>query len=129
MVVLYGRAGRLTAKKNGGSRRGQTGEGLGTNRFEVVGTRGKLISEGGKLTFTQSNISSDEAIRGEGDLKSTTTEIDTAPAEAPELGTALGGNQHAKVGRGRRARAIPDRRQSDPARLRMARVHTPMWES
>jgi predicted dehydrogenase len=34
-----------------------TGEAPGTNRFEVCGDRGKLVSEGGKLTFTRTRKS------------------------------------------------------------------------
>eukprot|EP00329_Picozoa_sp_Boothbay-MS584-11_P004878 47233_4 len=36
-----------------------TGEAPGTNRLEVVGTKGKLVSEGGVLTFTENSIGSD----------------------------------------------------------------------
>ena len=32
-----------------------TGEAPGTNRFEIVGTRGKLVLENNKLTFTRNN--------------------------------------------------------------------------
>jgi len=37
-----------------------TGEAPGTNRLEIVGTRGKLVCEGGRLTFTRNEIPADE---------------------------------------------------------------------
>jgi hypothetical protein len=54
-----------------------TGEAPGTNRLEVVGTKGKLVSEAGVLTFSQNSIASDAAIRGEGDLKTETYQVRT----------------------------------------------------
>ncbi len=40
-----------------------TGEAPGTNRLEIVGTRGKVVSENGKTTFTRNEIPSDEYSR------------------------------------------------------------------
>ena len=40
-----------------------TGEAPGTNRFEVSGTKGKLLAEGGKLMWYKNEISSAEQIR------------------------------------------------------------------
>ena len=40
-----------------------TGEAPGTNRFEVSGTKGKLLAEAGKLMWYQNEISSAEQIR------------------------------------------------------------------
>jgi predicted dehydrogenase len=40
-----------------------TGEAPGTNRFEVSGTKGKLLAEAGKLTWYKNEISSAEQIR------------------------------------------------------------------
>jgi predicted dehydrogenase len=37
-----------------------TGEAPGTNRLEVCGTRGKIVAEGGKLTFTRTEVPVDE---------------------------------------------------------------------
>ncbi|MBR5025801.1 MAG: Gfo/Idh/MocA family oxidoreductase [Victivallales bacterium] len=37
-----------------------TGEAPGTNRLEIAGTRGKLVCEGGRLTFTRNEIPADE---------------------------------------------------------------------
>ena len=37
-----------------------TGEAPGTNHLEIVGTRGKLVCEGGRLTFTRNEIPADE---------------------------------------------------------------------
>jgi len=45
-----------------------TGEAPGTNRFEVVGQNGKLVSENGKLTFTKNAVSIQAAIRGDGEM-------------------------------------------------------------
>ena len=45
-----------------------TGESPGTNRFEVVGQNGKLVSENGKLTFTKNAVSIQAAIRGDGEM-------------------------------------------------------------
>lgn len=36
-----------------------TGEAPGTNRLEIVGTNGKLVNEGGKLTFTRNEVPAD----------------------------------------------------------------------
>ncbi len=36
-----------------------TGEAPGTNRLEIIGDRGKLVNEGGKLTFTRNEIPAD----------------------------------------------------------------------
>ncbi len=40
-----------------------TGDAPGTNRFEITGTKGRLIYDGGKLFFTKNEIPSDEFIR------------------------------------------------------------------
>ena len=40
-----------------------TGEAPGTNRFEVSGTKGKLLAEGAKLTWFKNDVSSAEQIR------------------------------------------------------------------
>ena len=40
-----------------------TGEAPGTNRFEVSGTKGKLLAEGTKLTWFKNDVSSAEQIR------------------------------------------------------------------
>ncbi len=36
-----------------------TGEAPGTNRLEIIGTKGKLVCEGGKLTFTRNEVPAD----------------------------------------------------------------------
>jgi predicted dehydrogenase len=40
-----------------------TGEAPGTNRLEIVGTRGKLVAEHGRLSFTRNEIPCDEFCR------------------------------------------------------------------
>jgi predicted dehydrogenase len=40
-----------------------TGEAPGTNRLEIAGERGKLVSEGGKLTFTRNEVPAGEFSR------------------------------------------------------------------
>ena len=55
-----------------------TGEAPGTNRFEVVGQNGKLVSENGKLTFTKNAVSTQAAIRGDGEMSH---EVRTHPSE------------------------------------------------
>lgn len=75
-----------------------TGESPGTNRFEVVGTLGKLVSEGGKLTHYKLSISSTDQINGEEGAKTEVIDIDTdAEVNDGSVGAGLGGNQHAKV--------------------------------
>ena len=67
----------------------------------MVGTKGKLVSEGDELIFTETSIASDAAIRGEGELESKTYPIDVGDENAGEVTgsveAGLGGNQHAKV--------------------------------
>ncbi len=40
-----------------------TGEAPGTNRLEICGTRGKLVLEGGKITFTRNEEPTDEHLK------------------------------------------------------------------
>ena len=75
-----------------------TGEAPGTNRFEVVGTLGKLVSEGGKLTHYKMSVSATEQIRTSAKNTTEVIEIDTdTVAHDGSIGAGLGGNQHAKV--------------------------------
>ena len=76
-----------------------TGEAPGTNRLEIVGTKGKLVSEatqaqlveasdpggggGGDLIFTKNLIDSDAGIRGEGDVGP--PEVIIIPVPAPDI--------------------------------------------
>ena len=75
-----------------------TGEAPGTNRLEVVGTLGKLISEGGKLTHYKMSVSSTQQIETNESSKTEVIDIDTDSSEVDgSVGAGLGGNQHAKV--------------------------------
>ena len=76
-----------------------TGEAPGTNRFEMVGTKGKLISEGGKLTHYSMSVSSTEQIKTNAPSKTETIDIDIESVQEQDgsVGAGLGGNQHAKV--------------------------------
>ena len=44
-----------------------TGEAPGTNRLEIVGDRGKLVNENGKLLFTRNTVPADEYSRTSGE--------------------------------------------------------------
>jgi predicted dehydrogenase len=44
-----------------------TGEAPGTNRLEIVGERGKLVSENGDLCFTRNEVSANDVIRNSSD--------------------------------------------------------------
>lgn len=60
-----------------------TGEAPGTNRFEVTGDRGKLVLDGGKLTFARNRVPMDEFLREstEGFGRPECWQIDLTPAE------------------------------------------------
>ncbi len=68
-----------------------TGEAPGTNRFEVSGTKGKLICEGGKLTWVKNEI--DSMVWS----KTTTEGFKKPPKESVEVETDGKNPQHAGI--------------------------------
>jgi len=68
-----------------------TGEAPGTNRFEVSGTKGKLICEGGKLTWVKNEI--DSMVWS----KTTTEGFKKPPKETVEVETDGKNPQHAGI--------------------------------
>jgi predicted dehydrogenase len=68
-----------------------TGEDPGTNRLEIVGDRGKLVYEGGKITFTRTESSVSEILRTS---KESFASIPTWECDVPVNGF---GGQHRQV--------------------------------
>jgi predicted dehydrogenase len=66
-----------------------TGEAPGTNRFEICGDRGKIVIEGGKLTFWRLHVSETEFNR---DFKGKFGEPEYTVSEVPIEGKELGHN-------------------------------------
>jgi predicted dehydrogenase len=68
-----------------------TGEAPGTNRLEIVGERGKLVSENGDLTFFRNEVSTNQVIRHSPE-KYTRPEVWTVRMSMPNQG-----GQHAGI--------------------------------
>lgn len=68
-----------------------TGEAPGTNRLEIVGERGKLVSENGDLCFTRNEVSANDVIRNSPD-KYTRPEVWNIKISMPNQGS-----QHAGI--------------------------------
>jgi predicted dehydrogenase len=68
-----------------------TGEAPGTNRFEIAGDRGKLVFEGGTLTFVRNQIPATEFMRTS---KASFAKPDVETMTIPIEGT---GGQHAEI--------------------------------